>query len=71
MIAIFNCFGKGLVTAQSAAFEENDEFISLSAFMGVKETRRSVKTFGFRIDGIEDFFIKAGVLFGKGKDEEQ
>ena len=70
MVATFNSFGKSLVSAHSAALEENDEFISLSAFVGVEKAGSSIKAFGFRIDGIEDFFIKTGVFFGKGKDEE-
>jgi hypothetical protein len=71
LVATFNSFGKSLVATHSAALKENDEFISLSAFVGVEKAGSSIKTFGLRIDGIEDFFIKAGVFFGKDKDEKQ
>jgi hypothetical protein len=66
LITVLNGFGECGISAQSSAFKKYEEFVGLSAFMSVEKTWSTVKTFGFWVNGVENFFVKVGIIFGKG-----
>lgn len=70
-VAVLNGFGEGLVPAHSSSLEEDEEFISLCAFVSVEKTGSSVETFGFGVDGVEYLFIKIGVRVGEDEESQE